>query len=78
MPVTESVRRIFITAYSRLLQTLAVKMWTGKDCKVPYETFNAARLSLSEGPGVNVAGRIGKTPRAVYNQETLKPGTRPG
>lgn len=60
------------------LQTLAVKMWTGKDCKVPYETFNAARLSLSEGPGVNVAGRIGKTPRAVYNQETLKPGTDTG
>lgn len=60
------------------LQTLAVKMWTGKDCKVPYETFNAARLSLSEGPGVNVAGRIGKTPRAVYNQETLKPGTETG
>ena len=60
------------------LQTLAVKMWTGKDCKVPYETFKAARLSLSEGPGVNVAGRIGKTPRAVYNQETLKPGTETG
>ena len=60
------------------LQTLAVKMWTGKDCKVPYETFNAARLSLSEGPGVNEAGRIGKTPRAVYNQETLKPGTETG
>ena len=60
------------------LQTLAVKMWTGKDCKVSYETFNAARLSLSEGPGVNVAGRIGKTPRAVYNQETLKPGTETG
>ena len=60
------------------LQTLAVKMWTGKDCKVPYETFNAARLSLSEGPGVNVAGRIGKTPRAGYNQETLKPGTETG
>ena len=60
------------------LQTLAVKMWTGKDCKVPYETFNAARLSLREGPGVNVAGRIGKTPRAVYNQETLKPGTETG
>ena len=26
------------------LQTLAVKMWTEKDCKVPYETFNAARF----------------------------------
>lgn len=60
------------------LQTLAVKMWTGKDNKVPYTTFNTARLALSEGPGVNVAGRVGKTPRAVYNQETLKPGTETG
>ena len=53
------------------LQTLAVKMWTGKDCKVPYETFNAARLSLSEGPGVNVAGRIGKTPRNAFGGGVL-------
>lgn len=60
------------------LQTLAVKMWTGKDCKVPYETFNTQRMALSEGPGVNVAGRMGNKPRAIYNQEILQPNTKTG
>lgn len=60
------------------MQTLAVKMWTGKDRKLPYDTFNTARMTLSEGPGVNVAGRIGNKLRAVYNQETLKPGMETG
>lgn len=60
------------------LQTLAVKMWTGKDRQTSYEDFNAIRKSLSEAPGVNIAGRIGSKPRAVYNLETLKPGTETG
>ena len=60
------------------MQTLAVKMWTGKDCKTSYEDFNTRRMDLSEAPGVNVAGRIGTKPRAVYNLETLKPGTQTG
>ncbi|RHU26208.1 beta-N-acetylhexosaminidase [Parabacteroides sp. TM07-1AC] len=60
------------------MQTLAVKMWTGKDCKVPYETFNTMRTVLGEGPGVNIAGRMGSKPRAVYNQDVLKPNTKTG
>lgn len=60
------------------MQTLAVKMWTGKDCKTAYEEFNTRRMALSEAPGVNIAGRIGTEPRAVYNLETLKPGTNTG
>ena len=60
------------------MQTLAVKMWTGKDCKVPYETFNTKRTALGEGPGVNIAGRMGSKPRAVYNQDVLKPNTKTG
>ena len=60
------------------LQTLAVKMWTGKDCKVPYEQFNTQRMELSEGPGVNVAGRMGHKPRAIYNQDVLQPKTKTG
>ena len=60
------------------MQTLAVKMWTGKDCKVPYETFNTRRTALGEGPGVNIAGRMGNKPRAVYNQDVLKPNTKTG
>lgn len=60
------------------MQTLAVKMWTGKDCKVPYETFNTKRTALGEGPGVNIAGRMGNKPRAVYHQDVLKPNTKTG
>lgn len=60
------------------MQTLAVKMWTGKDCTVPYADFNSSRMAISEAPGVNVAGRIGTKPRAVYNLETLKPGMETG
>lgn len=60
------------------MQTLAVKMWTGKDCKTSYEDFNTNRTTLSEAPGINIAGRIGTKPRAVYNLETLKPGTETG
>lgn len=60
------------------MQTLAVKMWTGKDCQTSYEDFNAQRQTLSEAPGVNICGRIGTKPRAVYNRETLQPGTVTG
>lgn len=60
------------------LQTLAVKMWTGKDCTVPYESFDKTRLTLSEAPGLNVAGRIGLEPRAVYHAESLQPGQETG
>ena len=60
------------------MQTLAVKMWTGKDCKVPYETFYTLRVALSAAPGVNVAGRIGNKPRTVYTQDALQPGMKTG
>lgn len=60
------------------MQTLAVKMWTGKDCTTSYEDFNTQRQTLSEAPGVNICGRIGTKPRAVYNRETLQPGTVTG
>ena len=33
---------------------------------------------MSEAPGVNVAGRIGDKPRAVYNLATLHPGMSTG
>ena len=41
------------------LQTLAVKMWTGKDVSVPYADFDKQRNAISEAPGVNQLGRIG-------------------
>lgn len=42
------------------LQTLAVKCWTASHTALPYATFDSLRHTLSEAPGVNEAGRIGK------------------
>lgn len=60
------------------IQTLAVKMWTGKETSLPYAEFNIQRLQLSEAPGVNQLGRIGYStePGIVYEQSTLAPGSR--
>lgn len=55
------------------LQTLAVKMWTGKQVTTPYDNFNHLRNSLSEAPGVNQLGRIGKAPGLVYEQASVTP-----
>jgi len=44
------------------LQTMSTKCWTGQKTSVPYTTFNAKRLSLSEAPGVNELGRLPLTP----------------
>lgn len=56
------------------MQTLAVKMWTGKSTALPYQEFNAARLLLSEAPGVNVAGRVGKKPACVMELAQVQSG----
>lgn len=58
------------------LQTLAVKMWTGKAASLPYAEFNTLRELLSEAPGVNQSGRIGNAPGMVYEQPALAPGSR--
>lgn len=55
------------------MQTLAVKMWTGKNTGMPYSKFNILRKRLSEAPGVNQSGRIGKTPGLVYRQASINP-----
>lgn len=55
------------------LQTLSVKMWTGKQVITSYENFNSQRNSLSEAPGVNQLGRIGKAPGLVYEQASVTP-----
>ena len=44
------------------LQTLAVKTWTGKETSLPFEVYNEKRSAISEAPGVNQLGRIGKSP----------------
>lgn len=57
------------------LQTLAVKMWTGKQVTTPFAEFNNQRTVLSEAPGVNQLGRIGKTKGVVYQQASVAPGS---
>lgn len=55
------------------IQTLAVKMWTGKTTSVPYVRFDVLRKALSEAPGVNQSGRIGKKAGLVFEQLEVKP-----
>lgn len=57
------------------LQTLSVKMWTGAQTGIPYETFNEKRALLSEAPGVNQLARIDKKPELVYERSTVAPGS---
>lgn len=57
------------------LQTLSVKMWTGKQTSLPYETFNEKRAVISEAPGVNQMGKIGRSPSLVYERATVTPGS---
>ncbi|GAB6865821.1 family 20 glycosylhydrolase [Bacteroides acidifaciens] len=57
------------------LQTLAVKMWTGAHTSLPYEAYNEKRAAISEAPGVNQMGRIGKSPALVYERATVAPGS---
>ncbi|QIU94202.1 family 20 glycosylhydrolase [Bacteroides faecium] len=57
------------------LQTLAVKMWTGKETSLPFEAYKEKRAAISEAPGVNQMGRIGKSPALVYERSTVTPGS---
>lgn len=57
------------------LQTLAVKTWTGKETSLPFEVYNEKRSAISEAPGVNQLGRIGKSPALVYERSTVAPGS---
>lgn len=55
------------------MQTLAVKMWTGKNTGMSYAVFDVLRKALSEAPGVNQSGRIGKKSGLVYQQASVNP-----
>lgn len=60
------------------LQTLAVKMWTGPSTTWPYDAFSRLCAGLSEAPGVNVAGRVGREPGCVWAADKLQPETATG
>lgn len=57
------------------LQTLAVKTWTGARTALPYAEFDRERRLISEAPGVNQMGQIGRKPGLVYEQATVNPGS---
>ena len=57
------------------MQTLSVKMWTGAKPQMPYDTFDKARLALSDAPGERIAGRFKGAGRDILKLATLKPGT---
>lgn len=57
------------------MQTLAVKMWTGKNPTVAYADFDKQRHRISEAPGVNQLGRIGNVAGLVYEQASVAPGS---
>lgn len=58
------------------LQTLSVKMWTGKQVTLPYEVFDEKRAQLCEAPGVNQLGRVGKPQEdAVFELPQVVPGS---
>lgn len=55
------------------MQTMATKMWTGIDTKVPYEDFNQKRLNISDAPGLNIAGRFNGERKSLMKIDLLKP-----
>ena len=55
------------------MQTMATKMWSGTDTKIPYEEFNQKRLNLSDAPGLNIAGRFNGEAKALIKIDLLKP-----
>lgn len=57
------------------VQTLAVKMWTGARPTLSFETFDQERRLLSEAPGVNQSGKIGKGQGLVYEQSQIQPNS---
>lgn len=69
-----SVKDIHYRVYPSL-QTMAVKTWNARPT-MSYADFNAARMTLSEAPGVNLLGRINKVPGLVYETAEVLPGSR--
>ena len=56
------------------LQTLAAKTW-GAQAGLSYADFDRRRQGLSEAPGVNQLGRIGRTEGLVYEVAEVRPGS---
>ena len=68
-----STKDIHHRLYSSM-QTISTKTWTATP-SLPYATFDSKRTALSEAPGVNQLGRIGKKPGVVFKTKEVKPGS---
>lgn len=58
------------------MQMIALKTWTAHDTRVPYTEYELKRQTLSEAPGVNELGRLGKGQELVYQQAELAPDSQ--
>lgn len=57
------------------MQTMAVKMWTGANTKLPFEQFNNTRTVLSDAPGLNIAGRFSGDAKTILALDKVVPGS---
>lgn len=55
------------------MQTMATKMWTGTSTSLSFDEFDSKRLTLSDAPGLNIAGRFSGEERTILSIENLKP-----
>ena len=56
------------------IQTIALKCWTGQGTTLSYAEYDQQRQTLSEAPGVNELGRLGKAGSVVLKKDEIKPG----
>ncbi len=56
------------------IQTIALKCWTGRHTTLPYADYDRLRNGLSEAPGVNELGRLGKAGDVVLEKKSLAAG----
>lgn len=60
------------------MKTLATKMWTGADTTLPFYKFDELKENLSEAPGVNIAGKVGREQSEVLNVAALESDVKTG
>ena len=72
-----SFKDIHYRAYPAM-QTMATKMWTGKNTTFTYEDFDERRLILSDAPGLNVAGRFYGEDKMILEINDLKSKRKTG
>lgn len=58
------------------MKTMATKMWTGKETTIPFDKFNTLKNNLSEAPGINIEGKIGKENTTVFEKTTVSPNEK--